>query len=584
MDRILGTNFLNLKYNTMENFTKVLLILLILTFSNFKSQVKREFTYSNLTDLFDAYQENDEQALVYVDMYIAKAKKEERLSKLIEGYEEAEYYSSSIDKKLKYADSAVAVALKLKDKNLISTSYLKRGIIYYYNRRDYRRALQEYLLAFKNAKNTKDRYLYHKILYHLGMVKSYLGFYQEASVHFTQTADYYEGHISSDDHPNVRLNNEHGYLNSIYRLSTCYRKLEKYQQEDSLIEIGKRKVLYSEQFSTEFAYFQKALGIQGIRNGKIIIARKHLESAENILKKKRDFVALATVDFYLGKLNYDEGNKKEALVYLKKVDSMMDKYNFVTPEIISNYKYLIHYAKENNDGHLQLYYTNKLVRADSIARADFTLLTTNIHTGYDVDVLVEDRNNLARKNKYRITLLCLLIVCVVLAFYFFVYRLRKKEKDLTIKYNRLLEKLKRVGNRSEKAPESTHNIKSIYNDQVIEVVKNNLKIFEEKKQFLDKDLKLPDVAALINSNRSILSFVLNEHLNTTFSQYLKILRIEYMTKKLLEDRMYLKYSMDTLASECGMKNRQVFSNHFLEINGIRPTDFVRKRVEELEKT
>jgi len=51
---------------------------------------------------------------------------------------------------------------------------------------------------------------------------------------------------------------------------------------------------------------------------------------------------------------------------------------------------------------------------------------------------------------------------------------------------------------------------------------------------------------------------------------------------MMEDKIYLKYSMDTLASECGMKNRNVFSNHFLEINGIRPTDFVKKRLQERE--
>ena|SRR6218665_3959525 len=567
----------------MRNFKKFLLPLLFLIFCNFKSQEQNQLTYSNLTDLFDAYPENDERALVYVDMYIAKAKKEKKFSKLIAGYDEAEYYSKSVDKKLQYADSAVVVALKSKDADLISTSYLKRGIIYYYNLRDYRKALQEYLLAFKNAKSTKDRYLYHKIQYHLGMVKSYLGFYQEASVHFTQTADYYEKHISDKDHPNIRMNNEHGYLNSIYRLSTCYRKLEQYKLEDSLIGIGRRKVVYSEEFSQEFAFFQKALGIQAIRNGAYDVAKRHLRRAESILKRKQDFVALATVNFYLGRINYDQGHKKESLVYLKKVDSILDKYNFVTPEIISNYKYLIHYAKEDKDGRLQLYYTNKLERADSILRTDFSVLTTNIHTGYDVDILVEDRDNLVRKHKYRGILLSAVIVCVILVFFFFLYRSRKKEKVLTSRYNMLLEKL----NRAEESVEDTsenHNVKSIYNDQIIETVKKNLKIFEDKKQFLDKDLKLPDVASLISSNRSIVSFVLNEHLNITFSEYLKRLRIQYITKKILEDKMFLKYSMDTLASECGMKNRQVFSNHFLEINGIRPTDFVRKRQEELDKS
>jgi len=568
----------------MQNFKKFLLTLLILTFCNYKSQGQNKLTYSDMTELFDAYPENDERALVYVDMYIAKAKKEKKLSKLIAGYEEAEYYSNSVIRKLKYADSAVVASLKSKDPDLISTSYLKRGIIYYYNLRDYRKALQEYLLAFKNAKNTKDQYLYNKIRYHLGMVKSYLGFYQEASVHFTQTADYYERHISDRDHPNIRSNNEHGYLNSIYRLSTCYRKLEQYDREDSLIEIGSKRVAYSEQFSLEFALFQKALGIQAIRNDANDVAKYHLKRAESILKRKQDFVALATVDFYLGRINYDQGNKKESLLYLKKVDSILDKYNFVTPEIISNYKYLIHYAKEDKDGQMQLYYTNKLERADSIIRTDFSVLTTNIHTGYDVGVLVEGRDKIVRKHQYGSTFLIAVILFGILAFFFFVYRLRKKEKILTNRYNMLLEKLSKTDEKSEDIFEEIHNIKSIYNDQIIEMVKKGLKVFEEKKQFLDKDLKLPEVAAMINTNRSILSFVLNEHLNTTFSQYLKTLRIEYITKKLLEDKMFLKYSMDTLASECGMKNRQVFSNHFLEINGIRPTDFVRKRLEELQNS
>lgn len=563
----------------MQNFKKFLFSLLILILCNYKSQVAKDYTYSHLNDKFDVYPENDERALVFVNMYIAKAKKEQKLSKLIAGYEEAEYYSSSTDKKIKYADSAVIIALKLKEEDLIATAYLKRGIIYYYNRRDYRRALKEYLLAFKNARSTTDHYLFNKILYHLGMVKSYLGFYREAALHFKETADYYEGHISRSDHPNVRTNNEHGYINSIYRLSICYRKMEQYKKEDSLIDIGKDRVINSDQFSLEFAYFQKALGLQSIRNKKNIEAMDYLKRAENILKRRQDFVALATVDFYLGKLNHNDGKKNEAILYFKKVDSILDKYNFVTPEIIDNYKFLIHYAKEDNNGHLQLYYTNKLVRADSITRADFTTLTSNLYQGYDVNVF----DNLIQKHKYGIILLIVIIICGILAFYFFLFRSKQKEKVLTAKYIVLLEKFKKIDDRKNLAVKSLHHVKSIYNDQVIEQVKNSLKIFEEKRQFLDKDLQLPDVAALISTNRSILSFVLNEHLDTTFTQYLKLLRIQYITKQLMENRVFLKYSMDTLASECGMKNRQVFSNHFLEINGIRPTDFVKMRTEEIQK-
>lgn len=127
------------------------------------------------------------------------------------------------------------------------------------------------------------------------------------------------------------------------------------------------------------------------------------------------------------------------------------------------------------------------------------------------------------------------------------------KKNLSAKYIMLLEKAKTVDERRQETVESYDHIKSIYNDQIIEQVKMNLKIFEEKRQF-----QLPDVALLVCTNTSIISFVLNEHLNTTFTQYHKILRIRYITKQLSENKVFLTYSMDTLAAECGMKNRQVF--------------------------
>lgn len=569
----------------MQIFNKFLLALLFLTFCHLKSQYSKQYSYTQLNELFDAYPENDERAMVFVNMYISKAKKENKFSKLIAGYDEATYYNRSVIRKIKYADSAVSMALKTKDADLISMSYLKRGIIYYYNKRDYHKALQEYLTAFKNAKDTEDLYLYNKILYHLGIVKCYLGYYHEAALHFNETATYYEKHSSYKEHPNVRSNNEHGYLNSIYRLSTSYRNLKSYHQEDSLIDVGIKRVKSSDEFAQEFAYFQKAKGIQSLRNGKPAMAENYLKRAEKILKNEDDFAALATVDFYLGKLKFINGNRDESLLYFNKVDSILNKFNFVTPEVINSYRYLIQYSKESGNDRLQLYYTNKLLRADSIITTDFAVLSTKMYREYQVDIVNESRDNLVRKHKYGSSLLSLIIICGVLAFYYFLFRSRQKEKILTTKYNELLEKLRNAAESKMDIVEIKSNSgKSTHNDEKVEEILKNLKIFEEKKQFLDKDLKLPDVARLIKSHRSALSFVLNDHMNMSFTQYLKILRIQYITKQLMDKKVFLQYSMDTLAAECGMKNRNVFSNHFLEINGIRPADFVRKRLEEIENS
>ena len=62
--------------------------------------------------LIDAYSETMKGLLVFVRMYIDKARKEDNYEELIWGYEEAIYYSKDIHDKLIYADSAIIAAKK----------------------------------------------------------------------------------------------------------------------------------------------------------------------------------------------------------------------------------------------------------------------------------------------------------------------------------------------------------------------------------------------------------------------------------------------------------------------------------------
>lgn len=563
------------------------LLLLIFTFflSLIQGQNLNEQSYKNISGLFNSYSENDERALVFVNLYISKAKKDHNYKKLIRGYEEAIYYSRDVNRKLLYADSTIITAIQNKNDDDISRAYLGKGIIYYYNRRQYKPALEQYLIAFKFSKNSKDDYLKNKITYHLGMVKSYLGYYKEAAVHFEEAADYFEKKSKENVHPNIRLNNESGYFNSIYRLSTCYRNLRLYQKEDSLINIGLRRLHNTAQLSTEYGYFQKGKGVQLLRLGNTDDALQYFKQSKDILSHHQDDASLMTVYFYMGKAYWSDRKRAESLQYLNKVDSLVNKFWFVTPEIRSGYEYLIKDAKQNKNYERQLYYTNQLLKADSIINADFAMLSSKIHREYDTNTLLEEKNKLQRVHKNGFIILYysmgfgLMIVC------FSIWKFRKREKALTIKYQELLEKFNTsqpTDHFLESKPVSSEE-KNIYSAEIIEEVKANLKIFEERKNFLKQNLTLPIVAKMIGSNRTHLSYVLNVHLDVTFTTYLKILRIRYITNLLLEDSKYLNFKIDSLAEKCGMANRQIFSAHFLEINGIRPTDFIRKRLDEIQK-
>ncbi|SEM27728.1 AraC-type DNA-binding protein [Chryseobacterium taichungense] len=547
------------------------------------AQDLEKLTYKTISDLYEGYPENDERAMVFVNRYIEKAKRERCLNKQIIGYEEAIFYTKNVNRKLSYADSAISVALQAKVPDVISRSYLGKGIIYYYNKRQYKKALEQYLKAYQWSQNSDNGYQKNKVVYHLGMVKSYLGDYEEASRHFRNTTRYFEERLKENLSPNTRLNNEAGYFNSIYRLSTCYRNLGLYGQEDSLVDMGLQKLENINNHLLEYGYLQTGKGLQLLRKGDKNEALKHLKLSRDILLNNQDYGSLTMVYYYLGKAYWLQENRTESLCYLNKVDSMIHKFHFISPEIRSNYQYLLDDAKQNGNVDGQLYYIDQLLKMDSILIADFPMMASKIYHEYDRIPLLQDKQLLKKKN-HNINLLNIAaaVTITIMFFILLAYRRRMKKKRIDIKYYELLERMRNQDGFVGAVPIPSSK-KEHFSPEVIEDIKVKLKNFEEQKQFLTKNLTLPKVAKMFGRNHSQLSYVLNEHLKMSFTQYLKILRIKYITNILLEDKNYLKYNIHVLADQCGMSNRQSFSAHFLEINGMRPTEFIKKRLKEIEE-
>ena len=635
----------------MQN-NNLLLVVILMLFANIFNGQEKSVSYSKLYDLFNSYSENDQRAMVFVNMYIAKAKDEGNLRKLIAGYEEAIYYTPSADRKLIYGDSAIASSVRLNDNDEIARSHLGKGIIYYYNKRSYRKALEEYLLAFKSVKDSEDEYLKNKVTYHLAIVKSYLGYYDEASKHFLQTADYFEKNmIRKDIHSNTRLNYESGYYNSIYRLSKCYYDMKWYKREDSLIENGLRRMKSVDEHPIEYAYFQKGKGIQLIRQEKYGAALRYLNVAKNILDDKEDFASLATVNFYLGISHWNMEMKDESVIYFNKVDSLVNKFSFITPEIRPTYKYLIRYATDKKDSEKLLYYTNQLIKGDSILIADFPNLSLKIKYGYDAKNSQDEKQRLIDDKKNARLLVSILSVSSVIIIIIIFYRSNAKQKKLKSQYRKLLIKIQQdrekvhmsssvgesdssygqyfagigssrlsdfknpdTNDHTENLPtksldqnaydhydkknvsdsfkdkaedsddidHSTNELNHKYDPQMINGILEKLKIFEEEKKYLQKNLKMPDVAAFVGTNRSTLSYIINEHLKIPYPDYIKTLRIRYITELMVEDKKYLKYKIKSLADICGVSSRQVFSLQFRQVNGMSPTDFMSQRLKDLK--
>ncbi|WP_407478038.1 helix-turn-helix domain-containing protein [Elizabethkingia anophelis] len=550
---------------------KYLLLLLILFLKPLYSQKETYSEYYKIKEKYINREENDFRAFNFLNQYISKAKSEKNYIQLTQAYKDAVFYSSSKEQKLSYADSTILAAKRTSDKDLISDAYLGKGIIYYFNYKKYKLALDEYLKAYQYSENTQDNYLKYRVIYHLGVVKSYLGYYQEALAHFKEALAYFESQIKTNNHPNIIFNNQKGYYHSIHQMIFCYRNLGDYPKAEALIKLGLAQT-YKTNFKQERGYFLKENGIDLYRRKKYVQAILSLNESIPDIKHFQDFAWTAVDYFYIGKSYLGEKKSQMAINNFKKVDSVFQKHSFILPELRENYEILINYYKKKKDPSKELYYTKQLLKADSIISKDFTYLSSKIHREYDTQSLIKDKQRLEKKTSLGTILLISVVILVILLCTILISKY-KKEKDIRNQYKMF--ELKKIYEQQQKTL-SPSVPKSNLDTKMVEELLQKLKSFEEKNEYTEQGLTLNKLAQKLGTNSNYLSQIINDYKGTNFNRYLSELRINFITEKLYNDKIFLNYKIETLAEKCGIASRSNFSNLFHEINGIRPADFIKQ--------
>jgi len=547
----------------------------------FSQNISADPTYENFRKKYWEYEENDKRAFVYLNQYIQYAKLKKNSSELFQAYKDAILFSE--DQKMQYADSAIAAAKQSGNKDLIGDAYLSKGAIYYFNHRKFQLALNEYLTAYEYLEDSNDEVPKYQNLYHIGVVKSYLGYYEEALKIFKVCIAFFEGNIKGDLHENVIYNNTKGYLNSLHQAIICYQALGKKEDVKKLLSIAASSTPKTKDFILENSYFKKSKGVSDFYDKKYSDAIRDFDLALPGLMKVNDFTWISYVYFYKGESYTKLGKKELAVENYKKVDSIFNKHKFILPELRSNYEELITYYKKKNSPENELYYTNQLLKVDSVISSDFKYLSTRIYKDYDTKQLIQVKENLEKKNSYGFILLVFAGLVIIFLGFMMFHRLRK-QKQIQDKYNRLLVKIEEEKLvKPETEPLKFDVAKNIKLDQnIVEKLLKDISNFEANEKFLEKGLTLKKLAEYFKTNTSYLSQVINEYKGSNFSVYINLLRINYATQKIYNDKEWRKYSIEHIASASGFSNRQSFSNIFLEINGIRPVDFIKKRIKELE--
>ena len=119
---------------------------------------------------------------------------------------------------------------------------------------------------------------------------------------------------------------------------------------------------------------------------------------------------------------------------------------------------------------------------------------------------------------------------------------------------------------SEFLTENKHEIQQSLNDE------DSLRIrFEDlivsEQLFLKQGIRLSDIAAMLDTNRTYVSRLVNNTYNMSFSDYINTLRIDYAEQYLLHNR---NAKQSDIATACGFPNASAFNNVFKKITGVTP--------------
>jgi len=542
--------------------------------------------YSELRKKYWQYDENDPRGLVYVNLYISSAKKENNYAELYQAYGDAIRYSP--DEKLQYADSSITAAKRSKDANLLGSAYISKGSVYYFNYRKFKPALDEYLKAYRYLENSDDLFLKHKNMYHIAVVKSYLGYHQEAKEIFKRAISFFEPYTKSDIHENLIFNNRKGYLNSIHQLIVCEQELGNFAEAEKLTQKAFSEMPNDPEFNQELSYFYKSKGINEFNRKNYAEALKNFEKSLPGLKKVNDFSWISEIYYHIGLCQKYLGRNEKAIAHYQSVDSIFTKHHFIFPDTRSNYEELIDYYKANKDEKKELYYTKQLLRVDSTLSNDFKYLSTKIHKEYDTKALLKTQNELQDSNTISRKLVIILMVSIAvllsLAFYWF-----RRKKNVQKKYDEILSELEKTKSESHiPTPKTIKEEKIVEKSSKLDMstihhLKTKFSEFEKDKRFLEKGITAGRLAAEFDTNATYFSQFVNEFKDSNFNTYLNKLRVDYAVHQIYNHKEWRKYSVEDIAIASGFSNRQSFSNFFFEEKGMRPADFLRKRNEEIEE-
>ncbi|WP_405209206.1 helix-turn-helix domain-containing protein [Aquimarina sp. LLG6339-5] len=515
-------------------------------------------TYKELATSIVKDKENIGIATLYASCYVTKAKKEGDIEKIAKGFHYLAYLNTD-EVKIKYFDSIIEYTKAGNLKGFTLRTYLMKSQ-YYYDKRDFKKALDNCIKVNSYIDKTDDNNLIIENNFKIGLIKTRLGYYNEALAIFKQCSDDYLK--ISDNHKN--------YLSSVYAIADTFRHLKELDSASFYNEKG-LKIALSKDSKQWYNYFLLNEGANQYDKNNYKKALDYIQRSLPYIKEIPDKSNEAMGYHFLGKIYSQLDDKSQSEIYLKKVDTIYQKIKDLHPELRIGYEILINNYREKGDKEQQLVYIKKLLQIDSLLKSNYQYLSRKLNKEYDTPKLINERdtiiNQLKSKNKY--WALSLFIILLVFGIIFYINY--KKQKTIREKFNRYIQ-----AQNIQPKPDSSENDQLSISKDIQDHIMESLKQFEISQGYLDNTISLNSLAKQLQTNTNYLSKMVNFYKKKSFGSYINDLRLEYTIDRLKTEKMFRKYSIKAISEEVGFNNPESFSKAFYKKTEIKPSSFIKQ--------
>lgn len=558
----------SVKNNLVLVYLSFLFVFSVGAFAQKSQDTLSKYSYTDLHYLILDSEKDSLRLYSYINEYKQRAFRENNTQRISSYYKSFVFYQKK-ENRLTLIDSALHYAYKTNDKVLIGDVYLTKGTLYH-SIKDYQQTLDNYLKANDYISQTDDAYKKHRIKNHIGVIKNYLGYYEDAENLFKECVAYFGQNQAN-------YNMQRGYVSSLEGLAWSYTKTGRIKESNEILQtalISVQKGGFSE-LDGHYMIFKQGINDYFLGNYEQAILK--IEEKLPFLYKNEDFAWATVGDFYIGKAYWNKKEKEKAISYFDKVNQIFETQNYTHPDLRESYELLIGYYKNQNDKDKQLQYIEQLVKADDVYNKSHKHLIRKIHKEYETRDLLQAKRELETSlyfEKYKTVIISIIALILGISVVVYVF-LQKKAKKTAQQLIQKIESLQQQTVVVSKAVISSP--KPISDEKVLQIL-DKLNMFEQQQKFLKTDITLNKLADEFKTNATYLSFVINSNKNQNFKDYINNLKINYILNELYKNdyESLKKYSLEAYAEKAGYTNTDTFSRAFKTYTGISPSVFIKE--------